>query len=68
MKKAVLPEILNVHSLNRLLCLCSSVHVSNEDRGRQGVSWTKEVIVFIGDIVVQLFQDWIVKVMFYTVV
>ncbi|XP_052437941.1 kielin/chordin-like protein isoform X5 [Carassius gibelio] len=39
-----------------------SVHVSNEDRGRKGVSWTKEVTVFIGDIVVQLFQDWIVKV------
>ncbi|XP_056333779.1 kielin/chordin-like protein [Danio aesculapii] len=39
-----------------------SVHVSNEDRGRKGVSWTKEVTVFIGDVVVQLFQDWIVKV------
>ncbi|XP_043120875.1 kielin/chordin-like protein isoform X2 [Puntigrus tetrazona] len=39
-----------------------SVHVSNEDRGRKGVSWTKEVTVFIGDIVVQLFQDRIVKV------
>ncbi|KAF4101146.1 hypothetical protein G5714_017578 [Onychostoma macrolepis] len=39
-----------------------SVHVSNEDRGRKGVSWTKEVTVFIGDIVVQLFQNWIVKV------
>jgi len=36
--------------------------VSNEDRGRRGVSWTKEVTVFIGDVVVQLFQDWIVKV------
>ncbi|KAL1257116.1 hypothetical protein QQF64_012661 [Cirrhinus molitorella] len=39
-----------------------SVHVSNEDRGRKEVSWTKEVTVFIGDTVVQLFQDWIVKV------
>ncbi|KAK7160533.1 hypothetical protein R3I93_008242 [Phoxinus phoxinus] len=39
-----------------------SVHVTNEDRGRRGVSWTKEVTVFIGDVVVQLFQDWIVKV------
>ncbi|KAK9958719.1 hypothetical protein ABG768_010824 [Culter alburnus] len=39
-----------------------SVHVSNEDRGRKGVSWTKEVTVFIGHVVVQLFQDWIVKV------
>lgn len=55
-----------VHSLNRHLCLCSSVHVSNEDRGRKGVSWTKEVTVFIGDIVVQLFQDWIVKVIYST--
>ncbi|RXN38597.1 kielin chordin [Labeo rohita] len=39
-----------------------SVHVSNEDRGRKGVSWTKEVTVLIGDTVVQLLQDWIVKV------
>ncbi|XP_073706315.1 kielin/chordin-like protein [Garra rufa] len=39
-----------------------SVHVSNEDRGRKGVSWTKEVTVFIGDTVVHLLQDWIVKV------
>ncbi|XP_067276133.1 kielin/chordin-like protein [Pseudorasbora parva] len=39
-----------------------SVHVSNDDRGRRGVSWTKEVTVFIGDVVVQLLQDWIVKV------
>ncbi|XP_051725443.1 kielin/chordin-like protein [Ctenopharyngodon idella] len=39
-----------------------SVHVSNEDRGRRGVSWTKEVTVLIGNVVVQLFQDWIVKV------
>uniref|UniRef100_A0A8C2HYC0 Si:dkey-266m15.6 n=1 Tax=Cyprinus carpio TaxID=7962 RepID=A0A8C2HYC0_CYPCA len=57
---------LYVHSLNRHLCLCSSVHVSNEDRGRKGVSWTKEVTVFIGDIVVQLFQNWIVKVICFT--
>ncbi|XP_065139710.1 kielin/chordin-like protein isoform X3 [Paramisgurnus dabryanus] len=39
-----------------------SVHVSNEDRGRKEVSWTKEVTVFIGDVVVQLLQDWVVKV------
>ncbi|KAI2653376.1 Kielin/chordin-like protein [Labeo rohita] len=39
-----------------------TVHVSNEDRGRKGVSWTKEVTVLIGDTVVQLLQDWIVKV------
>ncbi|XP_051512067.1 kielin/chordin-like protein isoform X2 [Myxocyprinus asiaticus] len=44
-----------------------SVHVSNEDRGRKGVSWTKEVTVYIGDVVVQLFQDWLVKVDYQTV-
>ncbi|XP_051579936.1 kielin/chordin-like protein [Myxocyprinus asiaticus] len=44
-----------------------SVRVSNEERGRKGVSWTKEVTVFIGDVVVQLFQDWLVKVDYQTV-
>ncbi|XP_030646302.1 LOW QUALITY PROTEIN: kielin/chordin-like protein [Chanos chanos] len=44
-----------------------SVHVTNEDRGRQGVSWTKEVTVFIGDVVVQLLQNWVVKVDYQTV-
>ncbi|KAM3609081.1 uncharacterized protein V6R79_009469 [Siganus canaliculatus] len=39
-----------------------SIHVTNDDRGRKGVSWTKEVTVFIGDITVQLLQDWVVKV------
>lgn len=39
-----------------------SIHATNEDRGRKGVSWTKEVMVFIGDITVQLLQDWVVKV------
>ncbi|XP_035499032.2 kielin/chordin-like protein [Scophthalmus maximus] len=39
-----------------------SVHVTNDDRGRKGVSWTKEVTVFIGDVTVQLLQDWVVKV------
>uniref|UniRef100_A0A3Q3D7A8 Kielin cysteine rich BMP regulator n=1 Tax=Hippocampus comes TaxID=109280 RepID=A0A3Q3D7A8_HIPCM len=39
-----------------------SIHATNEDRGRQGVSWTKEVTVFIGDVTVQLLQDWLVKV------
>lgn len=43
------------------LCL-HSVHVTNDDRGRKGVSWTKEVTVFIGDVTVQLLQDWVVKV------
>ncbi|KAM9351632.1 kielin/chordin-like protein [Symphorus nematophorus] len=39
-----------------------SIHATNEDRGRKGVSWTKEVTVFIADITVQLLQDWVVKV------
>ncbi|CAM9147044.1 unnamed protein product, partial [Lampetra planeri] len=39
-----------------------SVHATNDDRGRKGVSWTKEVTVFLGDMTVQLLQDWIVKV------
>ncbi|XP_068507212.1 kielin/chordin-like protein isoform X1 [Syngnathus scovelli] len=39
-----------------------SIHVTNDDRGRQGVSWTKEVTVFIGDVTVRLLQDWLVKV------
>ncbi|TNN00883.1 hypothetical protein fugu_012129 [Takifugu bimaculatus] len=33
-----------------------------DDRGRKGVSWTKEVTVSIGVITVQLLQDWVVKV------
>uniref|UniRef100_A0A3B3H332 BMP binding endothelial regulator n=1 Tax=Oryzias latipes TaxID=8090 RepID=A0A3B3H332_ORYLA len=28
-----------------------SIHVTNDDRGRKGVSWTKEVTVFLGDTV-----------------
>ncbi|XP_048865507.1 kielin/chordin-like protein isoform X2 [Brienomyrus brachyistius] len=39
-----------------------SIHVTNEDRGRTGVSWTKEVTVFIADVVVQLLQNWVVMV------
>ncbi|XP_028441200.1 kielin/chordin-like protein isoform X2 [Perca flavescens] len=39
-----------------------SIHATNDDRGRKGVSWTKEVTVFIGDVTVQLLQDWVVKV------
>uniref|UniRef100_A0A8C5BPR6 Kielin cysteine rich BMP regulator n=1 Tax=Gadus morhua TaxID=8049 RepID=A0A8C5BPR6_GADMO len=38
------------------------IHATNDDRGRKGVSWTKEVTVFIGDLSVQLLQDWVVKV------
>ncbi|XP_066541573.1 kielin/chordin-like protein [Hoplias malabaricus] len=44
-----------------------SIHVTNDDRGRKGVSWTKEVTVFVGDVVVQLLQDWVVKVDYQTV-
>ncbi|XP_062990566.1 kielin/chordin-like protein [Elgaria multicarinata webbii] len=39
-----------------------SIHVTNEDRGRRGVSWTKEVAVLIGDTTVQLLQDRVVMV------
>ncbi|KAM6437201.1 kielin/chordin-like protein [Liasis olivaceus] len=39
-----------------------SIHVTNEDRGRPGVSWTKEVAVLIGDTAVQLLQDHMVVV------
>ncbi|KAK2917907.1 hypothetical protein Q8A73_004653 [Channa argus] len=39
-----------------------SIHATNDDRGRKGVSWTKEVTVFVGDVAVQLLQDWVVKV------
>ncbi|XP_017261029.1 kielin/chordin-like protein isoform X2 [Kryptolebias marmoratus] len=39
-----------------------SVHATNDDRGRNGVSWTKEVTVFLGNVTVQLLQDWVVKV------
>uniref|UniRef100_A0A3Q1F2W2 VWFD domain-containing protein n=1 Tax=Acanthochromis polyacanthus TaxID=80966 RepID=A0A3Q1F2W2_9TELE len=34
-----------------------SIHATNDDRGRKGVSWTKEVTVFVGDITVQLFHN-----------
>ncbi|XP_070611087.1 kielin/chordin-like protein [Erythrolamprus reginae] len=39
-----------------------SIHVTNEDRGRPGVSWTKEVAVLIGETTVQLLQDGVVLV------
>ncbi|XP_039224021.1 kielin/chordin-like protein isoform X1 [Crotalus tigris] len=39
-----------------------SIHVTNEDRGRPGVSWTKEVTMLIGDTTVQLLQDGVVTV------
>ncbi|KAK3570578.1 hypothetical protein QTP86_022525 [Hemibagrus guttatus] len=44
-----------------------SVHVTNDDRGRKGVSWTKEVMVYVRDVVIQLLQDWVVKVDHQTV-
>uniref|UniRef100_A0A8C0G1Z4 Kielin cysteine rich BMP regulator n=1 Tax=Chelonoidis abingdonii TaxID=106734 RepID=A0A8C0G1Z4_CHEAB len=39
-----------------------SIHVTNDNRGRPGVAWTKEVTVQVGDAVVQLLQDWLVRV------
>ncbi|XP_054844536.1 kielin/chordin-like protein [Eublepharis macularius] len=39
-----------------------SIHVTNDDRGRQGVSWTKEVTVLVGNTTVQLLQDRVVMV------
>uniref|UniRef100_A0A1A8B690 Kielin/chordin-like protein n=1 Tax=Nothobranchius furzeri TaxID=105023 RepID=A0A1A8B690_NOTFU len=39
-----------------------SVHVTNDNRGRKGVSWTKEVVVFLGNVTVNLLQDWVLKV------
>ncbi|KAF7253755.1 Kielin/chordin-like protein, partial [Varanus komodoensis] len=39
-----------------------SIHVTNEDRGRRGVSWTKEVAVLIGGTTVRLLQDHAVTV------
>lgn len=48
--------------MHMCVCVCVSVHVTNDDRGRKGVSWTKEVTVYIRDIVIQLLQDWVVKV------
>nr|XP_014351812.1 PREDICTED: kielin/chordin-like protein [Latimeria chalumnae] len=44
-----------------------SIQVTNDDRGRKGVSWTKEATVLIGDVVVQLLQDWVVMVDYQTV-
>uniref|UniRef100_W5NEV9 Kielin cysteine rich BMP regulator n=1 Tax=Lepisosteus oculatus TaxID=7918 RepID=W5NEV9_LEPOC len=44
-----------------------SIHATNDDRGRKGVSWTKEVTVLIGDVVVKLLQDWVVMVDYQTV-
>ncbi|RXM30472.1 Kielin/chordin-like protein [Acipenser ruthenus] len=44
-----------------------SIHATNDDRGRKGVSWTKEVTVLIGDVVVQLLQNWVVVVDYQTV-
>lgn len=45
-----------------ILLIPFSIHVTNDDRGQRGVSWTKEVTVLIGDAVVQLLQDWVVVV------
>ncbi|XP_053144733.1 kielin/chordin-like protein isoform X3 [Hemicordylus capensis] len=39
-----------------------SIQVTNDARGRQGVSWTKGVTVSVGDTTVQLLQDRVVMV------
>ncbi|XP_032498375.1 kielin/chordin-like protein isoform X12 [Phocoena sinus] len=39
-----------------------SVHVTNDDRGRSGVSWTHEVAVLLGDVAVRLLQGGAVTV------
>uniref|UniRef100_A0A8C0CIW9 Kielin cysteine rich BMP regulator n=1 Tax=Balaenoptera musculus TaxID=9771 RepID=A0A8C0CIW9_BALMU len=39
-----------------------SVHVTNDDRGRSGVSWTHEVAVLLGDVAVRLLQAGAVTV------
>ncbi|XP_074049842.1 kielin/chordin-like protein isoform X1 [Macrotis lagotis] len=39
-----------------------SIHVTNDDRGRRGVAWTKEVAVLLGDTVVRLLPDRAVTV------
>ncbi|XP_026957774.1 kielin/chordin-like protein isoform X4 [Sagmatias obliquidens] len=39
-----------------------SVHVTNDDRGRSGVSWTHEVAVLLGDVAVRLLQGRAVTV------
>lgn len=59
----VLHYLLNVKKWSSVSPLCLySIHATNDDRGRKKVSWTKEVTVFIGDVTVQLLQDWVVKV------
>ncbi|XP_056655665.1 kielin/chordin-like protein isoform X2 [Monodelphis domestica] len=44
-----------------------SIHVTNDDRGRRGVAWTKEVTVLLGDSVIRLLQDQVVMVDGHTV-
>ncbi|XP_072508897.1 kielin/chordin-like protein isoform X2 [Notamacropus eugenii] len=39
-----------------------SIQVTNDDRGRRGVAWTKEVTVLLGDAVIRLLQDRVVTV------
>uniref|UniRef100_A0A452S5Z3 Kielin cysteine rich BMP regulator n=1 Tax=Ursus americanus TaxID=9643 RepID=A0A452S5Z3_URSAM len=39
-----------------------SVHVTNDNRGRRGVAWTREVAVLLGDVAVRLLQDRAVTV------
>ncbi|XP_074124076.1 kielin/chordin-like protein isoform X1 [Sminthopsis crassicaudata] len=44
-----------------------SIHVTNDDRGRRGVAWTKEVTVLLRDAVIRLLQDRVVTVDGHTV-
>ncbi|CAN0372830.1 unnamed protein product [Lampetra fluviatilis] len=39
-----------------------TIQVTNDNRGLQGVSWTRDVLVRVGDAHVWLLQDWEVKV------
>lgn len=61
-QKKSTPSIIQSRGLTDPSLGLRSVHVTNDDRGRKGVSWTKEVTVFVGDVTVQLLQDWVVKV------
>lgn len=63
--KCIFSKVWYLVDLKSFMYTClyvSSIHATNDDRGQKGVSWVKEVTVFIGDMVVQLLQDWVVKV------
>lgn len=59
----LLPNSLHLSPLTPHLGLCRhSVHVTNDNRGRRGVAWTREVAVLLGDVAVRLLQDRAVTV------